>query len=29
MNLMVTPLAPGRSRVTFRLMTNLDNKVIR
>ena len=29
MNLMVTPVAPGRSRVTFRLLTNLDNKFIR
>ena len=29
MNLMVTPLAPGRSRVTFRLLTTIDNKFIR
>jgi hypothetical protein len=29
MNLMVTPIAPGRSKVTFRLLTNLDNKFIR
>ncbi len=29
MNLMVTPTAPGRSRVTFRLLTNIDSKFIR
>ena len=29
MNLMVTPVAPGRSRVTFRLLTTIDSKFIR